>query len=170
MTTQRWHVLYTKPHQESLVFQQLEGRDLDAFFPFVRLERGHRRGTRVEPVFPHYIFVKVDLMTRDAASLQWLPGVRSLVRFGDQPAIIPDAIIQQLRERLGQYQDRVLRKSEWQFQPGQKVEVVDGPFSGFDAIFQEGLSGANRVKILLNLAGTWTRTQLDVEQIRAGAN
>ena len=36
------------------------------------------------------------------------------------------------------------------FDNGQPVRVVDGPFRGFDAIFDRYLSGPERVAILLN--------------------
>ncbi|HXN85332.1 MAG TPA: hypothetical protein VN867_04630, partial [Candidatus Binataceae bacterium] len=36
------------------------------------------------------------------------------------------------------------------FDNGQHVRVVDGPFRGFEAIFDRYLSGAERVAILLN--------------------
>jgi len=36
------------------------------------------------------------------------------------------------------------------FGKGERVMVVDGPFRGFEAIFQRYLSGPERVAILLN--------------------
>lgn len=166
METRQWYTLYTKPRQEPLVCRQLEDRGLEVFFPYLRYERGYGRGTRVEPFFPHYLFVHADLMSPAASAVQWLIGVRGLVRIGEQPATVPDSIIDDMRTRLQPYQEKVLAKSEWLFQPGEQVEITEGPFAGYEAIFQHGLSGGHRVQILLNLMGNWTRAQMGVEQVR----
>ena len=146
--------------------RQLEDRGLEVFFPYVEYDRGYGRGTRVEPFFPHYLFVHVDLMAPEASTLQWLIGVRGLVRIGEQPATLPDQVISHLRERLAPYQEKILAKSEWLFKSGEQVEITEGPFAGFEAVFQHGLSGGHRVQILLNMMGSWTRAQLGIEQIK----
>ena len=166
MDMRQWYALYTKPHQETLVCRQLEDRGLEVFFPYVEYDRGYGRGTRVEPFFPHYLFVHVDLMAPEASTLQWLIGVRGLVRIGEQPATLPDQVITRLRERLAPYQEKILAKSEWLFKSGEQVEITEGPFAGFEAVFQHGLSGGHRVQILLNMMGSWTRAQLGIEQIK----
>ena len=46
--------------------------------------------------------------------------------------------------------DDVVEIREDPFDSGQAVRVVDGPFRGFEAIFERYLSGAERVAILLS--------------------
>ena len=74
MDMRQWYTLYTKPHQETLVCRQLEDRGLEVFFPYVQYDRGYGRGTRMEPFFPHYLFVHVDLMAPEASTLQGRRG------------------------------------------------------------------------------------------------
>ena len=45
------------------------------------------------------------------------------------------------------------------------LAVTSGPFEGFEAIFQKGLSGQDRVQILLKMLHTWTRVEIDVDQL-----
>lgn len=161
-----WHLLYTKPHKELLVHAQLEDRGLEVFFPYLQLERGHRRGVRLEAFFPHYLFVNTDLMAAEASGLRSLPGMRKIVEFGGQPAVIPDEVVHDMRGRSDPYRDKILRKSEWLFKPGQHVEVVDGPFAGFEAVYQRSFNGGQRVQILLDMMGSWTRMQLGVDRIK----
>jgi transcriptional antiterminator RfaH len=162
-----WHLLYTKPHKEPLVHAQLDDRGYEVFFPYVQRDRGYNRGVRLEPIFPQYLFVNVDLISAEANGLRSLPGMRTIVDFGGQPAVIPDAVVHDLRGRLETYGDKILRKSESLFTPGQHVEVTDGPFIGFDAVYQRSLSGGQRVQILLDMMGSWTRMQLSVDRIKA---
>ena len=163
---QEWHVIYTNPQKETLVNCQLEDRGLETYFPFLQYDRGYGRGIRLEPFFPHYLFFKADLQSKRAHNLQWLPGIRSIVQVDGRPAIVPDNVIDGLRQRLKPYAKAVLRKSECLFKPGQKVLVSGGPFDGFEAIFQKGMSGEDRVQVLLKLLGAWTRTELSASQLR----
>jgi len=159
---ENWYVIYTKPHKEPLVNRQLEDRDVEVFFPTLQFDRGYNRGIRLEPFFPHYLFVKTDLMSGIMGDLRWLAGVH----FENRPAIVPDAIIDLLRERLQPYEDKVLRRSEWLFKPGQRVIVTKGPFAGFEAIFQKGLNGSERAQILLKLLGSWNRAEINSRDLK----
>jgi len=160
-----WHAIYTQPRREVLVNRQLENRDLEVYFPVLQFDRGHGRGIRLEPFFPHYLFVKADLMAASAYGLRWLPGVRTIVETDNQPVIIPDSVIATLQQRLESATKRVMRKHEWLFQPGQKVLITNGPFKGFEAVFQSGLNGDQRVQILLNCLSSALRLQVDAQHL-----
>jgi transcription antitermination factor NusG len=69
------------------------------------------------------------------------------VSAGNDPIVVPEAIITEIRARGI---DDVVEIHEVPFDSGQPVRVVDGPFRGFEAIFERYLSGAERVAILLN--------------------
>ena len=160
-----WYVLYTKPHKESLVHQQLEDKELTTFFPYLQVDRGYGRGVRLEPVFPHYLFVHVDLESPEAYGLTWLVGVRHLVNFEGRPARVPEAIVDALQTRLARYTDKVLDEVELLFTPGETVRIVSGPLAGLEGIFQQGLNGTQRVQILLNVLGQWSRTEVKARQL-----
>ena len=160
-----WYVIYTKPHREPLVNRQLEDRDIVTYFPHLQVDRGHSRGVRVEPFFPHYLFFQADLASAQADGLQWLPGIRSIVTLSERPATVPDAVIQALRQYLEPYSGTVIRKQDLLFKPGQMVAVTSGPFEGFEGIFQKGLSGQDRVQVLLKMLHAWTRVEMDVEYL-----
>jgi transcriptional antiterminator RfaH len=166
---QEWYVIYTKPNKEPLVNRQLEEKDLEVFFPVLQFDRGYRRGLGIEPFFPHYLFVKVDLSAPNANNIRWLPGVRTIVEVDGRPAVVPEPIIEGLRQRLDPMSRRVMRKSEWLFQPGQKVSITAGPFKGFAAVFQKGLSGEQRVQVLLEFLGSSIRTNVNVEHLTASS-
>ena len=160
-----WYVLHTKPKQEAVVNRQLEDRGLDVFFPTLQFDRGYSRGIRIEPFFPHYLFVNVDLEASEATGLRWMPGVRTIVHFDSQPAAVPESIVEDLRNRLEPFEDRGLRKGEWFFKPGQQLRVTDGPFKGMDAIFQKDVGAQGRVQVLMSVLGQLTRTELLADQL-----
>lgn len=163
---QHWHIIYTKPNQETLVNRQLQDRNVETYLPYLQFERGYRRGIRLEAFFPHYVFVNIDLDSNQANGVQWLAGMRAIVHFDNQPAIVPAQVIDVMRRRLNPYAEKVLRKTEWLFKSNEPVLVTDGPFQGMDAIFQQGLNGGQRAQILLKLLGTWVRADVDVNQLK----
>jgi transcription antitermination factor NusG len=73
--------------------------------------------------------------------------VVSFVASGLQPLVVEPTIIENIRRRST---DGVVRIVQKPFYKGEAVQIVAGPFRGFEAIFERYLSGADRVAILLN--------------------
>ena len=163
--SREWYLLYTQPKKEALVADQLSARDLNVFYPTLHIKRGYNRGFREEPLFPHYLFVEIDLESQMATGLRWLPGVRTLVHFGERPAFVPRHIVECLQDKLA-YMQKTVSKAELLFTPGQTVKVNKGPFAGLDAVFQKGLKGTERVQVLLEVLGRQSRVELDVRDIK----
>ena len=162
---EHWYAVYTQPKRESLVCRELEGLGLEVYFPVLQFDRGYHRGVRLEPFFPNYLFVKVDLTAKNAANLRWMPGLRNIVGGGDEPAVLPDSVIASLHLRLDRAMKRDLRKGDRLFHAGQKVTVVEGPFKGFEAVFERGLNGEQRVQILLETISSSIRANVSVDQL-----
>ena len=164
---QNWYVMFTNPKKEAFVNGQFLDRGIETFFPYLQFDRGYGRGIRIEPFFPNYVFFSSDLQSRRAYDLQYMPGVRGIVRFDGQPAVVTEAMLVELRNRLQPYERRVLKKTEWLFKPGDRVMITAGPFEGFEAIFERGKSGQERAQILLQLLGSTTRTEIDLRHLKA---
>lgn len=160
-----WHLIYTKPRKEPQVNRLLLEQNIETFFPVVQLESGDLKRVRAEPFFPHYLFFQADLQSAESSGLQWLPGTRSIVHFGSHPAIVPDDVIAEMQRRLQPYTESILHKGEWLYRQGERIEVVKGPFAGMEALFQHGISGRNRVQILLHVLGAWNRTEIETDEI-----
>ena len=151
----RWLALYTQPHREYLVRDYLVGEGLEVYLPEVRnkIQRGDRRSRR--PFFPHYLFLQHPGEEK-LPDIRWIPGLRRIVMFGDRPALIPDQAIRYVQARLETFET----SDQEPFQQGQKVRIVRGPFKGMDAIFEQRLSGKDRVRIFFELVN---RMQVSVE-------
>jgi transcriptional antiterminator RfaH len=155
----RWYVLFTEPHKEHLVQGLLCQRGLETYLPLSRAAR-RRRGRRAYlPFFPRYLFVRADLAVVGRSALQWLPGVTHLVCFGGEPAVVPDAAIALLRERL----EAVREDSLGGLKPGDRVRFRSGPLMGLEAVFQKGLSPSGRVRVLLDFLGRQRACEVDLD-------
>jgi transcription antitermination factor NusG len=82
--------------------------------------------------------------------IKWMPGVVNVVSFDNQPAIVSDEIIHQLQKRIDEnYLTKNKKKSE--YQKGDHIAIVEGPFAGYSGIFDTNLLGSSRAKILVKL-------------------
>ncbi|HRQ37768.1 MAG TPA: transcription termination/antitermination NusG family protein [Chloroflexota bacterium] len=146
--TIHWYALRVKPHKERTVYELLQARQETAFFPTLHVRPVNPRAARVRPYFPGYLFVQANLDEAGINVFSWLPGTRGLVTFGDMPAVVPDNLIGELRQRLRQIEaDGGLPYGR--YHRGDRVRIISGPFAGYDAIFDTHLPGAQRVQVLL---------------------
>ena len=155
---EHWYTLYTKPHKERQVETMLSERGTEVYFPVVPTPRAQHRSAQ-SAFFPCYLFIHTDLKAVGLWSLQYAPGVRSLVMFGDEPAKVDDHIIATLRTRLG-HTESVYAHGEI-LKPGDRVVITSGPFAHMEAVFDANLSPAGRVRILINWLQHGTPVELE---------
>jgi len=145
-----WYVLRSKPFKELFLAGELLARKLEAFCPIYYLKPVNPRARKIRPYFPGYLFIYVDLRSTNLSSLSWMPGAFGLVSFGSEPASVPDELIRVIRKKLDAI-NRTGGELLVGLQPGDKVLVEDGPFAGYQGIFDTRLPGNDRVRILLDL-------------------
>jgi len=157
-----WYALYTKPNAEVLVARTLMVRGFEIYLPLLP----SRQDVRAKPFFPTYLFVRCDLESVDVRNLYWVPGLRRIVRYGNQPVVVPDKAIEMIEAGL--------RKIEAQgglpkhhFKPGDEVIIEEGPLRGLSGIFQGPMTPAERVRILVDFLGRANRTEVPVSALRA---
>ncbi len=143
-----WYLVRTKPGKERWVRDQLQPAVAEVFLPMLRAKtpRWGRMTNSVGPLFPCYVFARFDLETR-YFDVKYMAGVRGIVSAGSDPLAVPEAIVAEIRLRGV---DGIVEIVERPFDSGQRVTIVDGPFRGFEAVFDRYLSGAERVAILLS--------------------
>lgn len=149
----RWHVAATHPRKELLALQNLHNQGFTAFFP--RLKRARRSGNRIESrlegLFPGYVFVRFDKARDRWQSINGTFGVRTLVGVRErEPSAVPPEIMDTILERC---RDGVWHEDSEVLVPGQAVALIDGPFVGANARFAQMLSG-ERVRVMLSWLAT----------------
>jgi transcriptional antiterminator RfaH len=163
----RWYVVQTHVHAEAKAASHLMRQGYSIYLPRYLKRRRHAR--RVEmvatPLFPRYLFVAIDRMTQRWRSILSTVGVTQLVRHGDEPAAVPEGIVDALRRREDE-RGLIMLDLRPRFAPGSKIRVVDGAFSDCFGLF-EGMVDRERVAILLELLGRKVRVVLDGESVAA---
>jgi len=151
-----WFAVQCKPRREVLAETNLGNQGYRVYLP--RLATQRRRDGRwvdtVEPLFPRYLFLAAGSERQSLAPVRSTPGVCGLVRFGGQPAAIPEAVVESLRARQDPATGAFARRSP--FTPGARVEFRAGPFAGLEGVFDMEAS-QERVYVLLELLGKLNR-------------
>jgi len=146
-----WYLVRTKSNKERLVREQLTGIVSEIFLPMLKLPptRLHRATPTLVPLFPQYVFARLHL-TKQYFEVRYMPGVMGFVSAGCEPIAISEAIVDSVRSRCT---DSILQLNPIPFRCGEHVRIVEGPFSDFEAIFENYLSGTKRVVLLMNSIG-----------------
>jgi transcription antitermination factor NusG len=145
-----WYALQSKPNKEDALFEQLENQDVEVFFPRIRVTPVNPRAKKIKAYFPGYMFVHTDLGKVGLSTFKWMPFARGMVAFDQEPATVPESLIHAIRKRV----DQVNAAGGEVFdglQKGETVFIHDGPFAGYEAIFDLRLPGSERVRVLIKL-------------------
>ena len=148
----QWYVIRSKPHKEAILYQQLLTRQIESFYPVIRVNPVNPRARKVVPFFPNYLFVRINLEEEGASVFQWIPYSQGLVKYGGEPAFVPDALVHALRRKIDTINVEG-KKTKNGYKTGDQVRVVDGFLRGYEGIIDANLDGKERAKVLINLLG-----------------
>ena len=151
-----WLVAQTELQREQVAVKWLKEQRFHVYLPCIRIETvmHQRKVERLAPLFPSYVFVqRVE---------HWQPIVRTIgvidvLYSGERPAQLGDEVIAGLRARE---RDGVIAlPTRPDFQRGDSVRVVRGPFQGQIAIFQD-MKPKDRIEVLLSILGAERQLEL----------
>lgn len=127
----KWYAVFTLPQNEKSVAKQLALREVEAFLPTyesVKVWKNRQRVRTVLPLFPTYLFVRID--HRQRTSVLQSPGVIRIVGNSREHAPVADAAIELLRSGIPgrimePYRDLVV---------GKKVRIKSGTMEGVEGV------------------------------------
>jgi len=93
-----WYAVYTKARQETVAEENLQRQGFETFLPWITQLR-RRRGKWLdvtEPLFPRYLFTRLDPAGQDIGPIRSTFGVTRLVTFGDRLRAVPETLIESL--------------------------------------------------------------------------
>ena len=158
-----WFVVRTKAGDEHRANTNLLHQEVETFLPLFKNHyfRGGRMIQTVKPLFPNYLFAKIDLDLQ-YAKVKWTRGVSRILGNREGPVPISGIVVQTIQNRIGK--DNLIELEE-EMKEGDLVQVTSGPLKDLVGVFQKRMSGKDRVKILLNLIGVDVPVQISKWQI-----
>lgn len=160
VVTENWYVVLTKPHQEERALQHLHEQGGEVFLPYMQIEK-IRAGVLIkkqEVMFPGYLFLKSKKDSPLLNKVRSTLGARMLLRFGVNPVVVHQALIDNLKEQCSD------RHSDLIFKFNQSVRINSGPFKDYLALFKE-FDGEKRAIVLLNLLNQQQELAVELTQL-----
>lgn len=166
--TASWYVIHTKPRQEFRALEQLQNQGYEVFLPCIEAQhlKSGQLLHRTEPLFPRYLFIRLNQVDHDWGPIRSTKGVSQLVRFGGVPATLAEDQITAIAHWANQAPEKTL------FEENQAVSIVDGPFVGMEGFFQRletVETGEERALVLMELFGKTQRVMMRLETLKAHA-
>ena len=137
-----WYLIKTKPRQEKIAKQNLKNQGYRSFYPIVKINN------RLVVLFPGYLFVQLNEKTQNWSPINSTKGVSYFVKFGLNFAKVPIGVIEFIK--TNQHITTEKLKNLKKFKPGDKVQISDGAFKNYMAIFKS-YNPDERVILLMNL-------------------
>lgn len=168
----QWYVVHTYSGHENKVKANLEKRIettgmSDRIFRILvpteeKIERKKGKEKVVSrKLFPGYVLVEM-IMTDDSwYVVRNTPGVTGFVSSGTKPLPLNTQEVKEILEGMGLEE----RKELPEFEKGDRVQIVDGPFEDFVGIVQEINVQQKRARVLVSMFGRETPLDLEFYQI-----
>jgi transcriptional antiterminator NusG len=174
-----WFVVHSYAGYENRVKANLENRiaslNMEDFIfqvevpqeEVVEIKNGQRKNVR-RVKMPGYVLVRMDLTDESWSAVRHTPGVTGFVGHSHSPVPLTfgevfDALAPQVqrKEKGAPAQVKVL-----DFEVGDSVTVIDGPFATLQATIHEINPDAQKVKGLVEIFGRETPVELSFQQIQ----
>jgi len=167
-----WYVIHSYSGYESKVKANLEQRIesmgmQDQIFQVIipteeeiEIHEGKRR-TVERRVFPGYLLVEMIMNNDSWYVVRSTPGVTGFVGMGNEPIPLRDDEVEEIMRRIKSRAPRV----KVTYQPGQKVRIIDGPFTDFVGTVDDIYMDKNKVRVLVSFFGRETPVELDFLQV-----
>jgi transcriptional antiterminator NusG len=174
-----WYVVHSYAGYENRVKTNLESRiqslNMEDYIYQIEVPvhqvteiKGGKRQQVSEKVLPGYILVRMDLTDESWAVVRNTPGVTGFVGLSSRPSPL------QLREVAGLLAPEpepgakpaeAARTSAPEFEIGESVTVMDGPFATLPATVSEVNPEAQKLKVLVSIFGRETPVELSFDQV-----
>jgi len=175
-----WYVVHSYAGYENRVRTNLESRTQslnmeDYIFQIevptheVTEIKGGKRQQVQEKVLPGYILVRMDLTDESWAAVRNTPGVTGFVGLSSRPSPLSlDEVAVLLApepEEKAAKKAETLRQAAVDFEIGQSVTVMDGPFATLPATVSEINPDTQKLKVLVSIFGRETPVELSFDQV-----
>ncbi|MFP3866961.1 MAG: transcription termination/antitermination protein NusG [Desulfobacteraceae bacterium] len=171
---QKWYIVHTYSGFEKQVKQSLEERSraqgmenliTEVLVPTEQVEeivKGERRITS-RKFYPGYIMVRMELNDDTWHLVNDTPKVTGFLGSRTEPVAIPDAEAEKI---LTQMREGALKpKPKVKFEVGDRVRVIEGPFSNFNGVVDEVKAEKGRVRVMISVFGRSTPVEFEFFQL-----
>jgi transcription termination/antitermination protein NusG len=176
-----WYVIHSYAGYENRVKTNLESRitslnmedyifQIEVPTHLVTEIKSGKKQVVNEKVLPGYILVRMELTDESWAVVRNTPGVTGFVGLSSKPSPLPLGEVASLlapppAEGSPAAQAAAAKKTSPEYEPGESVTVMDGPFATLPATVNEVNSVTQKLKVLVSIFGRETPVELSFDQV-----
>jgi transcription termination/antitermination protein NusG len=174
-----WYVVHSYAGYENRVKTNLESRiqslNMEDYIFQIEVPvhqvteiKGGKRQQVQEKVLPGYILVRMELTDESWAVVRNTPGVTGFVGLSSRPSPLQLGEVAGLlapEPEPGTKQAEAARPSTVEFEVGESVTVMDGPFATLPATVNEINPDTQKLKVLVSIFGRETPVELSFDQV-----
>jgi transcriptional antiterminator NusG len=176
-----WYVIHSYAGYENRVKTNLESRitslnmedyifQIEVPTHLVTEIKSGKKQVVNEKVLPGYILVRMDLTDESWAVVRNTPGVTGFVGLSSKPSPLPLGEVASLlapppAEGSPAAQAAAAKKTSPEYEVGESVTVMDGPFATLPATVNEVNSVTQKLKVLVSIFGRETPVELSFDQV-----
>ena len=122
--------------------------DIETYFPYILSPIS--KGSGLEPLFPNYIFCKVDPSLSTWPFIKSAPGISYFLGNDREPFPLNGGLIEHMKMSVDYWNQEGFKS---RFAKGDHISITNGPFRNFDGFFLKYLTAPKRCLVLLKIMG-----------------
>lgn len=128
------------------------------------LRNGKKRETE-RKIFPGYVLVRMNYSDENGLLIRKTPKVTGFVGVGKdaKPVPITQKEVDGILKQVEQTKEKAKHKVE--FEVGERIHIMEGPFADFNAIIEEVLYAKSKLKVNVQIFGRETSVELEFIQV-----
>ena len=171
--SKQWYAIHTYSGYEEKVAESIRQRadslDMkDKIFQVVvpkekmiEVKNGKRKVVE-KRIFQGYVLVQMKMSEDAWYIVRNTPSVTGFVGSGSEPTPVSNDEMEKIMKRMGREEP----KHKIDYRVGEVVNIIDGPFKGFDGTVNEIDPAKGKLKVLVNMFGRETPVELDSLQVK----
>lgn len=172
--TLRWYVVHTYSGyeqkaklalKERIRQQRMEAQFAEVLIPsenVIELVRGEKKTTS-RKFFPGYMLVKMVLNENTWHLVKSTPKITGFVGNAVNPPAVPEEEVLRITNQMTE--GTLKPRPKVQFEEGESVRVIDGPFVNFNGVVEEVKPDKGKLRVLVSIFGRSTPVELDFVQV-----
>ncbi len=168
----QWYVVHTYAGQENQAKSNLESRIVsmnqedDIYEAIIPMEdviefKAGKKQVVPKKIFPGYLLVRMYVTDEGWNCVRHTPGITGFVSSGTRPVPLTRKEV----ERILQVKPDKKVKPKLDWDVGENVRVMGGPFADFNGTISEINVDQSKLKVLVNIFGRETPVELGFDQV-----
>jgi len=174
----RWYIVHTYSGFEQRVEQTIremmrtsqdQGLIEEVVVPtekVIELAKGGEKRTMTRKFYPGYVMLRMIMTDYSWYLVQSIPKVTGFVGGKNRPTPMRNSEAERILTLMETRQEQP--RPKFNFERGDDVRVVDGPFGGFNGVVEDVNYDKGKLRVSVSIFGRQTPVELDFVQVSKG--